>query len=164
MFKELISILYNLFQKTTTKKKGTLFKLILWGQHCCSVSNSHPTLSDTMDCSTPGFSVLHYLPESEGESCSVESNSLQRHGLYSQWNSLGQNTGVGSLSLLQRIFPINKLNPGLSHCRWIISILENSMDCIVHKVSTSWTWLSNFHYQYLPEFSQNPVHWVDDAI
>ena len=29
------------------------------------------------------------------------SNSLQPHGLYSPWNSPGQNTGVGSLSLLQ---------------------------------------------------------------
>ena len=27
------------------------------------------------------------------------------HGLYSPWNSLGQNTGVGSCSLLQGIFP-----------------------------------------------------------
>ena len=39
------------------------------------------------------------------ESCSVVSNSLWPHGLYSPWNSLGQNTGVGSLSLLQGIFP-----------------------------------------------------------
>ena len=30
---------------------------------------------------------------------------VQPHGLYSPWNSLGQNTGVGSLSLLQGIFP-----------------------------------------------------------
>ena len=29
------------------------------------------------------------------------SNSLQPHGLYSPWNSLGQNSGVGSLSLFQ---------------------------------------------------------------
>ena len=43
--------------------------------------------------------------ESESESCSVMSNSLQPHGLYSSWNSLGQNTQVGSLSLLQGIFP-----------------------------------------------------------
>ena len=27
------------------------------------------------------------------------------HGLYSPWNSLGKNTGVGSHSLLQGIFP-----------------------------------------------------------
>ena len=31
------------------------------------------------------------------------SNSLRPHGLHSPWNSPGQNTGVGSLSLLQGI-------------------------------------------------------------
>jgi len=35
-------------------------------------------------------------------------------------NSPGQNTGVGSCSLLQRIFPTQGLNPGLPHCRWIL--------------------------------------------
>ena len=30
---------------------------------CCSVAKSCPTLCDPMDCSTPGFPVLHYLPE-----------------------------------------------------------------------------------------------------
>ena len=40
------------------------------------------------------------------------SNSLQPHGLYSPWNSPGQTTGVGSLSLLQGIFPSQGLNPG----------------------------------------------------
>ena len=35
------------------------------------------------------------------ESHSVVSDSLQPQGLYSPWNSPGQNTGVGSLSLLQ---------------------------------------------------------------
>ena len=34
-------------------------------------------------------------------------------------NSLGHNTRVGSLSLLQGIFPTQGLNPGLPHCRWI---------------------------------------------
>ena len=55
-----------------------------------------------------------------GESCSVVSNSLQPHGLYSPWNSLGQNTGVGSLFLLQGILPAQGLNPGPLHCRWIL--------------------------------------------
>ena len=36
------------------------------------------------------------------------------------WNSPGQNTGVGSLSLLQGIFPTQGLNPGLPHCRRIL--------------------------------------------
>ena len=76
-------------------------------------------------------------------------DSLWPHGLYSPWNSLGQNTGVGSLpnpgllhcrlilyqlshkgkprntgvcnlSLLQWIFPTQELNRGLLHCRWIL--------------------------------------------
>ena len=39
---------------------------------------------------------------------------------YSPWNSLGQNTGVGCLSLLQRIFPAQESNWGLLHCRQIL--------------------------------------------
>ena len=45
------------------------------------------------------------LSWSESESRSAMSNSLRPHGLYSPWNSPGQNTGVGSLSFLQGIFP-----------------------------------------------------------
>ena len=45
---------------------------------------------------------------------------LRPHGLYSPWASPGQNTGVGSLSLLQRIFPTQELNQGLLHCREIL--------------------------------------------
>ena len=36
------------------------------------------------------------------------------------WNSSGQNTEVGSLSLLQGIFPTQGSNPGLPHCRLIL--------------------------------------------
>ena len=39
------------------------------------------------------------------------SDSLRPHGLYSPWNSPGQNTGVRSLSLLQGDRP----NPGIEH-------------------------------------------------
>ena len=42
------------------------------------------------------------------------------HGLYSPWNSIDWNTGVGSLSLLQGIFPTQELNWGLLHCRQIL--------------------------------------------
>ena len=48
------------------------------------------------------------------------SDSLRSHGLYSSWNSLGQNIGVGSLSLLQGLFLTQGLNPGLQHCRQIL--------------------------------------------
>ena len=68
---------------------------------------------------------LFSLSESESESHSVMSNSLQPHGLYSLWNSPDQNTGVGSLSLLQGIFPTQGLNPGLLHRRWILCQLSH---------------------------------------
>ena len=62
---------------------------------------------------------------SESESRSVVSNSLRSHGLYSPWNSPGQNTGVSSHCLLQGIFPNQGSNPGLSHCRWILYQLSH---------------------------------------
>ena len=59
----------------------------------------------------------------ESESHSVVSDCLQPHG-FSPWNSPGQNTEVGSLSLLQRIFPTQELNRGLLPCRWILHQLS----------------------------------------
>ena len=58
--------------------------------------------------------------ESESKTRSVVSDSLWPHRLYSPWNSPGQNTGVGSLSLLQGIFPTQELNRVLLHCRQIL--------------------------------------------
>ena len=46
-------------------------------------------------------------------------------GIYIPWNSPGQNAGVGSLSLLQEIFPTQGLNPGLLHCRQILYQLSH---------------------------------------
>ena len=72
-----------------------------------------------MDSSLSGSSVHGILQarilESERESRSVVSDSLGPHGLYSSWNSPGQNAGVGSLSLLQVIFPTQGSNPSLLH-------------------------------------------------
>ena len=61
----------------------------------------------------------------ESESCLVMSNSLQPHGQFSPWNYPNQNTGVGSLSLLQGIFPIQGSNLGLLHCKWILDQLSH---------------------------------------
>ena len=46
-----------------------------------------------------------WLKREESESRSVLSNPLQPYELYSPRNSLGQNIGMGSLSLLQGILP-----------------------------------------------------------
>ena len=63
--------------------------------------------------------------KSGSERHSVASDSLQPHGLYSLWNSPGQNTGVGSLSLLKRTCPTQGLSPSLPHCRWILYQLSH---------------------------------------
>ena len=60
----------------------------------CLLAQSCLTLCDSMDHSPPGFSV---------------------HG-----DAPGKNTGVGCHPLLQGIFPTQRLNPGLPHCRWIL--------------------------------------------
>ena len=73
---------------------------------------------------TAGIPGRHYTSamgsKSESESHSVIFDSLRRHGLYSPWNSPGQNTGVGSLSLLQGIFPTQESNQGLLHGRRVL--------------------------------------------
>ena len=77
------------------------------------------------------------LVESESEDHSVISNSLQPHGQYSPWNCPGQNTGVGSLSLLQNIFPTQVSNPGLPHCGQIFSQLSHKGSPEPHWVTSS---------------------------
>ena len=73
------------------------------------------------------------------KSCSVMSDFLQLHGLYT-WNSPGQNTGMGSLSLLQGIFSTQGSNPDLPHCRQILYQLNHKgspriLKCVAYPFS-----------------------------
>ena len=70
---------------------------------------------DQSEVRKEGRGNSHANPEWRSE-VKVTSNSLRPHGLYSPWNSPGQNTGVGSLSLLQGIFPTLGIKLGLLHC------------------------------------------------
>ena len=88
--------------------RGSLVGCRLWGR----------TESDTTEAAAAAGTKW-------SEICSVVSNSLWPHGLYNPWNSPGQNTGKGSLSLLQEIFPAHGSNPGLRHCRWILYQLSH---------------------------------------
>ena len=92
---------------------------------------------------------------STSESCSVVSDSLRPHGLYSPWNSLGQDTGVGSLSLLQRIFPTQESNQCLLHCRQILHQLSYQGSPVKHKGGSKITYptcttINDLEY-FLPE-------------
>ena len=71
------------------------------------------------------LSVIRWIRSEESESHSVVSDSLQPHEPYSPWDSPGQNSEMGSLSLLQGIFPTQGWNPGLPHCSWILYQLSH---------------------------------------
>ena len=66
-------------------------------------------------CSKPKVKVA--------QSCSTLCDPMD--SIVSPWNSPCQNTGVGSLSLLQGIFPTQVWNRGLSHCRRILYQLSH---------------------------------------
>ena len=72
---------------------------------CVCVWVSDTGLPLKLFCYTPETNTTLYINFFFFLSRSVVSDSLRHHGLYSPWNSPDQNTGVGSLSLLQAIFP-----------------------------------------------------------
>ena len=79
--------------------------------------------------------------------------------LYSPWNSPGQNTGVGSLSLLQRIFPTQGSNPSLLNCRQIFLPAEPQgtrillLQAFLSPFSATECHLSDFHLKGLTALS-----------
>ena len=101
--------------------------------------------------SSPGeISPRLDILKSESESCSVISDSLQRHGLWSPWNSPGQNTGECSLSLLQGIFPTQGSNPGFPHCRQMLYQLSHKgsqriLEWVAYPFSSTYSWLWNWN-------------------
>ena len=79
----------------------------------------HHLFSQTGKMTTAPRTLPHSLM------ATVMSDSLWSHGLYTPWNSPGQNTGMRSLSLFQGIFPTQGSNPGLPQCRWILYQLNH---------------------------------------
>ena len=116
----------------------------------CSIYLKCPFYSKS-SCLVP--SILHkllcfYNHRSESQSCSAVSDFLWPHRLYSPWNSLGQNTGVGSLSLLQGIFPTQGSNPDLLHRRWILYQLSHKgspriLEWVAYPFSSRSSWPRN---------------------
>ena len=66
-----------------------------------------------------------------------------------------QNTGLGSLSLLQGIFPTQESNPGLLHCRQILYLLIHKGSLNIHWKNWWHSWSSNT----LATWCKEPIHW-----
>ena len=69
--------------------------------------------------------------------------------IYSPWNSPGQNTRVGSFSLLQGIFPTQGSNPGFLHCRQILYQLSHKgspriLEWVAQPFSSRSSWPRNW--------------------
>ena len=127
---------FPLFRRCVWHRDGASGPVCNWrrGPRVHSDSQSYPMVGTTVihSCTrykSPEYCVhLNFLESSNSiipsvwvsESHLVLSGSLQPLGLYSPWNSPGWNTGVGSLLLLQGIFPIQGLNLGLPHCQQIL--------------------------------------------
>ena len=95
---------------------------------------------------------------------SVVSDSLQPHGLYSLWNSPGQNTGVGSHSLLQEIFRTQGSNPGLPHCRRILYQLSHKRSPGQPQLDTNSrvTYLYTYVSVHFTNCDKKFIHWQAD--
>ena len=92
------------------------------------VPQSCPTLSDPMDCSAPGSSVHEIFQAGVLEWGAIgDPNSIPGSGRFS-------GEGIG--------YPLQ------------YSGLENSMDCMVHGVTKSWTQLSDFHFYFTQNYTQ----------
>ena len=91
------------------------------------VAQSYLTLCDPMDFSRSEYWSGYPFP-SPGDLPNPEieprSPALQADSLPAEPHGKPRNTGEGSLSLLQQIFPTQELNQGLLHCRWILNQLS----------------------------------------
>ena len=77
---------------------------------CCSAAKSFLTFCDSMNCSTPGFPVLHYLPDFPQTQVHWVSDAIQpSHPL------LSSSPPARNLSQHQGCFFSNELAP---HIRW----------------------------------------------
>ena len=83
------------------------------------------------------FTFLFYLTTKISNSSLVSMNRL-----LCPWNSPSQNTGVGSCSLVQEIFPTQGLNLGLLNCRRILYPLSHQRSPKISNGSLVYKWFS----------------------
>ena len=99
----------------------------------CLVTQSSPTLQDPMDWTHKAplsmwifqARILEWVDmpsprDLPNPGIKPRSPTLQVNTLPSEPLGKPKNPGVGSLSLLQGIFPTQELNQGFLHCRWIL--------------------------------------------
>ena len=80
--------------------------------------------------------------------------------LFCPWNTPGKNTGVGSHSFLQGIFPTQRSNPGLPPCRQILYHLRDEQNIrIIFLLRYSWFTMFITAVQQIHTFSYSFSLW-----
>ena len=111
-----------------TWKFGGKLRLFQSSKRKVKVAQSFPTLCDSMDYTVHRIlqaKILEWVafPFSRLSSRPRNQNYVSHiaGGFFTSWaTGKPKNTGVGSLSLLQQIFPTQESNWGLLPCRWIL--------------------------------------------
>ena len=152
----------------TCKSAGNIYVLVLIMVYimvvvCCSVTHLCPTLCDLMDCSTPHFPVLHYLPEFAQTRVHWISDAIQpSHPLSPPFPpalSLSQHQGlfqwVGSLHQVAKVLELQFSIGPSGEYSGLISFRINRFDLLVvqgtlksllqhHSLKASVLWHSAF--------------------
>ena len=119
---------------------------------CCSIDKLCPTLCDPMDCSTPGFPVLHYLPEFvQSHVCwvddaiqpshplsllSLPALSLSQHqGLFHWVSSLHQLPKVTGVSISASVLPMNVQGWSPSGLTGLISLQSKGLSRVFSRTT-----------------------------
>ena len=119
------------------------------------VAQSCPALCDPIDYTAHGIlqaRILEWVafPFSRGSSqprYKHRSAAWQADSLPAEPQGKPKNNGVGSLSFLQQIFPTQRSNQGLLHCRWILYQLNyqgSNLRCKEFVKNVSWRFLQMF--------------------
>ena len=114
----------------------------MYHQVTVKVAQSCLTLCKTMDYTVHGIleaRILQWVAfpfsgDLPNPGIKPRSHALQAASLPAEPQGKPKNIGVGSLSVLQKIFLTLESNWGLLHCRWILYQLsyQGSPVCIVH--------------------------------
>ena len=121
--------------------------------------------NDRVPCSSQVL-LIHCLTQSKHSRVKSEAKVAQScltlcDPIDYPWNSPGQNTGVGTLSLLQGIFPTQGSNPSLPLCRQILYQLSHQG----RPVDTQWEFKSTFFYLiavslWTTDFTSLSLSWI----
>ena len=156
----LLSLLLSAYRHP--KKKTTLKYCNVLMQMCISilkvkgrVFQSCLTLCHPMDYRVHGIlqaRILEWIvfPLSRGSSQQrdqIQDSPMQADSLPAEPPEKPKNTGVCSLFLLQRIFPTQKMNPGLLHCRRILYQLSYQGIHIIF--SKLWSYIYMLYITYI---------------